>query len=209
MPSFEFYAGENTSINNLSGSGLGFYGPAGFGDVVPVGDYASRCFITSSTGTTQGSEADNVKFFNIGSGVLGQTGSGIALLAVPNERATLRIRFTHTSAVQVQNVKLYCYDRTNKNNSQSGVTMRAAEIIHPDSVQTANGSGDSTWSTIAGSGSVLNLCPSPGPSGFFAGNGSNSAWADSVHDWHTALSPSPDSIGSKTLFGLWVELEYF
>jgi hypothetical protein len=47
-----------------------------------------------------------------------------------------------------------------------------------------------------------------GPSGQYAGNGSNSAWTDTQHDWYLVLSASPDSIGSKTLYGLWVSLEY-
>ena len=32
--------------------------------------------------------------------------------------------------------------------------------------------------------------------------------SDTVHDWFAVISASPDSIGAKTLYGLYVELEY-
>lgn len=97
------------------------------------------------------------------------------------------------------------YDRSNINNDPSGVTCRCAEIIHPDTTQTANGSGDTSWINVHGSGVTLSLVSSPGQSGY-SPNGSNTN--DMTHDWYVAISPSPDSVGSKTQFGLYVSLEY-
>jgi hypothetical protein len=207
MATVTFYA-NNYVINDAAGSGLGFYGDAGFAASVSVGSYQGRTFITNGAGTTQGEEANNVKFLNAGSGILGQSGSGVALTAIPNSQGTLNIRFTNATAVKVQSATLYGYDRSNIYNSPSGVVLKAAELIHPTSTQVNNGSGDTTWTTLAGSGSTLSLCPSPGPSGLYAGNGSNSQWSATQHDWYVALSVSPDSIGSKTAFGLAMELEY-
>jgi hypothetical protein len=203
-----FLAGENFTIQDLAGSGLGFYGDAGFGASVKVGDWQGRTFITNGAGTTQGPEVDNVKYLNAGSGIIGQTGSGVALTAIPNYQATLNIRFTYDTPVKTQNVELRIYDRSNPDMPATGVTTMVAEIIHPTQDQSNSGSGDTTWLQPGGSGSTVSLSPSPGVSGLYAGNGSNSTWTDTQHDWFVALSASPDSIGSKTLYGLYCSLEF-
>lgn len=204
MATIEFWAGEGSQISNLSASGLGFYGDNGFGYSVAVGSWQGRTYITDSTGTSQGPEADNNKYLNSSGVIIGQTGTGIHLLRLPNSQSTLNVRFKHTSPVQVQNAKLYAYDRVHKNNDPSGVIVRAAEVIHPDTVQNHVGSGDATWVTIAGSGSVLNLVASPGTSGLSPnGTGTSSV----QHDWYIALSATPTSVGAKE-FSLWCELEY-
>ena len=208
MASISFLAGNGFTIQYLAGSGLGFYGDAGFGASVKVGEYQGRTFITNGTGTTQGPEADNVKYLNAGSGILGQTGSGIALTAIPNYQATLNIRFNNATAVKVQNAYARIYDRTDPNKPASGGTTKVGEVIHPDTVQNNNGSGDTAWSTPGGSGTKVSLAPSPGVSGLYAGNGADGQWSDTQHDWYLAISASPDSIGAKTLYGLFAELEY-
>lgn len=192
---------------NLNGSGLGFYG-AGFGQSVDVGDYQETTFITNGNGTAQGAQVNNIRYLDTMSGYLGSATSGVLLTQMPNYLATLNVRFTHTSAIKAQNVKAYIYDRTNINNGASGVTTKVAELIHPDTIQNDNGSGDTTWLTPAGSSVIVSLASSPGYSGLYAGNGSNSTRSDTQHDWYLAISASPDSIGSKTLYGLYVSLEY-
>lgn len=205
MATLSFIAGGGGfAINNLSGSGLGFYG-SGFGNSVNVASYQDTTFITDATGTSQGPQVNNVKYQNIGSGIVNSASSGIKLTAIPNYLATLNIRFTHTSAVKTQNAKLYIYDRSSINNPASGVTTKVAQIIHPDIIQNNNGSGDGTWQTPTGSSVVMNFVASPGPSGLSI-NGSQTT--DLQHDWYAAISASPDSIGSKTLYGLYFQLEY-
>lgn len=204
----KFYAGEDFQIQDLSGSGLGFFGDDGFGNSVRVGEYQGHTYITNSTGTTQGPEVDNVKYLNAGSGIIGQAGTGVALTCIPNYQATLNVRFTYDSAVQVINAQAQIYDRYDPNNPASGVTTKVAELIHPGTTQANTGSGDTTWYTPGGSSVVVPLANSPGPSGLYAGNGSNSTYADRVHDWFLAMSCSPDSIGSKTQYGLYVALEF-
>jgi hypothetical protein len=205
MALLSFLAGEGFAINDLSGSGLGFYGSDGFGSSVQVGQYQGRTFITNSTGTAQGPEADNVKWTHPGSGIVGQVGTGLGLRFIPNHQATLNIRFTHTSAIKVQNAQLRIFDRSNINNPASGVTTKTAQIIHYNTNQDNTGSGDTTWNTPGGSGSIQSLVASPGVSGL-SPNGPDTT--NIQHDWYVALSASPDSIGSKTQFGLYCALEY-
>ena len=204
MAQIDFYAGENFGIDNLSGSGLGFFGGA-FAYSVAVGEWQESTFITDGNGTSQGPQVDNIQYLNAMSGVVNGASSGIALTAIPNYLATLNPRFTHSSAVKTQNAKAYIYDRTSINNPASGVTTKLAELIHPNTTQTNDGSGDATWNTPTGSSVVVNLTPSPGISGV-SPNGPSTTATD--HDWYLALSASPDSIGSKTQYGLFISLEY-
>lgn len=213
MATISFYAGQ-VSIANLNGSGLGFYGSSGFGASVSVNSYQDNTYITNSTGTTQGAQVWNTKWVHPNSGNL--NGTVVNLSGIPNYQATLNVRFEHTSAVKTQNAELRIYDRSNINNPASGVTTKVAQIIHPDVAQTVNGSGDGTWKgeainsqtgtqTVGGSGVVVPLIASPGSSGL---RPNGAATTDTRHDWYTVISASPDSIGSKTNFGLYVSLEY-
>ncbi len=204
MPTITYYAGENTSINNLSASGIGFYSENGFGYSIPVGSYNGRTFITDSTGTEQGPEVDNCRYGGASTVIVGQTGSGVNLLQLPNYLATLNIRFTHPTPVQVQNARIYGYDRVNKLNAPSGVNLYAADIVHPDTTQTLNGSGTSSWALIKGSG-YLNLISGPGTSGL---RPNGAATSDSRMDWYISLTASPTSVGAKEQFSLWFECEY-
>ena len=139
--------------------------------------------------------------------------------------------------MRTQNAKLRIFDRTNKNHPASGVITRVCELLHPSSSYSVEGSGDSTWwgssthtgtdaqgtfaastnpsarlpagtLTVGGSGIYVPLAKSPGPSGQYAGNGSANTGQYYQHDWYVGITASPDSIGSKTQYGLYVELEY-
>lgn len=192
-----------TGGTDVNGSGIGFYGSAGFGASVPVGSYNGRTYITNSAGSALGPEGNNIMWSHPGSGVLGQSGSGMPLTWIPNAQATMQIRFTHASAVKTQNTKIYAYDRVSVNNSPSGVTVKMAQLIHPNATQIAGGSGNSVWETPAGS-SYMSLVASPGLNGTRP-SGANTY--DITHDHYVAISVSPDSVGSKT-FGAYVSLEY-
>ena len=205
MAAINFFAGENFGIDDLAGSGLGFYG-GGFGFSVEVAAFQDTTFITNGAGTSQGPQTDNIKFKDVASGIINGASSGVALTAIPNYLATLNVRFTHGSVVKTQNAKLRIYDRTNINNNASGVTTKVAEIIHFNQSQVDNtGSGDATWNTPTGSSSIMDLVAAPGMSGLSI-NGPSTT--EDRHDWYVAISASPDSIGSKTLYGLYIELEF-
>lgn len=201
-----FYINPGTSDFNLkvSGSGLGFYGSAGFGASVAVGAWNDHTFVTDGNGVVHGAEGQNVKWTHPNSGILGQVSSGTNLLCIPNYQSTLNIRVTSDVAILATNAAVRIYDRSNINNNPSGVTCRVAEIVHPSTLQDASGSGDSAWISAAGSGTTVSLVTSPGISGLYP-NSSSSALQ---HDWFICLSSSPDSIGSKTMFGLYFSFEY-
>ena len=203
MATINFYSG-NLHVNNLSGSGLGFYG-GGFGYSVQVGAYQDTTFITNGTGTSQGPQCNNVKYMNAQSGIINSASSGVPLLSIPNYLAPLKIEFTHTSAVKTQNAKFYCYDRVNINNNPSGVLFKFAEIIHPGLTQVPTGSGSNVWLTPTGSSLYVDMAASPGTSGC-SPNGPSTT--DTTHHWYAALSASPNSIGSKTDFGGYFVVEY-
>ncbi len=202
-PAIDFFAGLN-QINNMSGSGLGFFGAGGFGASVQVGFFQGRTYITDGNGVNQGPEANNVEYLNAASGILGQASSGIALTAIPNYQSTLNIRFTNDTPCQIQNVHLTIFDRTSPANPPSGVTTAVAESVHPDPIQHNNGSGSRFWEFPAGTG-YMTLTSSPGTSGLRP-NGPGTT--DRQHDWYVNLSASPNSIGSKSLYGCYVSMEY-
>jgi hypothetical protein len=205
MATISFHStGGSFAINNLSGSGLGFYGST-FGNSVAVGAYQTTTWITDSNGTVQGPQVENIKWTHPNSGSINGADSK-ALLDIPNHLATLRIRFNHSTAVKTQNEQLRIYDRSSISNDPSGVLCKVAEIAHPSTTQTGTlGSGDSSWKTPTGSSVVMTLgFSSPGQSGHRP-NSTNTQ--DMNHDYHFALSSSPNSIGSK-LFALYFQCEY-
>jgi len=212
MAAINFYvntAGFDYDLD-LGGSGLAFFGDSGFGASVAVGAWQGSTFVSDGNGLTQGAQGKNIKWLNAGSGIVGAAASGIGLKAIPNYQSTLNVRFTNASAVKTQNIELRVYDRSDINNAGVGVTTKAAEIIHGSEIEGPGGSGDDQWITPAGSAVVLDLAPSPGVSGIFAGDGVIvvSTASFEQHDWYVALSASPDSIGNKNQYGLHVALEY-
>lgn len=208
MAAIDFFIDTDMSFGvDLAGSGLGFYG-ASFGTSVAVGEYQDTTYVTDTNGVVEGPAARNVKWAHANSGIISGP-STKHLHDIPNYLSTLNVRFTHTSAVKCQNVEARIYDRNNINVAASGVTTKVAEIIHPSTSSTGTlGSGDAAWYTPEGSSVVVPMAQSPGESGEWAGNGTTSTRTDDRHDWFLAISASPDSIGSKTQYGLYVSLEY-
>ena len=236
MATITFYAGNGTALQHLSGSGLGFFGGA-FGQSVELNKYQDTTFITNSNGTVEGPSSDNVKYVNDGSGYVTSITPATGLKFIPNNRASLNVRFTHGSAVKTQNTYMRIFDRVAANNPASGVWTKVAQIIHPwntfgsAATPAGLGSGDEFWCgsalhastptlgnqdirlpnnsfTVGGSGIIVTLAKSPGASGQYAKDGTGSTAQHVQHDWYVALSASPRSIGSKTQYGLYVSLEY-
>lgn len=211
MAVINFYAGGyNFPINNLSGSGLGFFGAGGFGASVSVGSWQDTTFITNGNGTAQGPQVNNVKWIHSASGQLpGST--NVALSNIPNYQGTLNIRFTHTTPVRTQNAQFRIYDRSDITAAASGVTTAVCPLIHPSTSQLVVGSGGAVWQFPAGTSYVdmsrlsNGALFSPGQSGL-SPNGASTT--DMTHDFFLALSSSPNSIGSKTLYGAWFQTEY-
>lgn len=197
----DWYASD---IKINSPSGIGFFS-TGFGNSVAVSEYAGCQFITSADGTTQGTQLNSLQWLNISSGVINSATSGVKLTQVPNYIG-LNARFIPDgSNVKIQNCKFRISHRGDINANPSGLTAKVAQLIHPDTVQNNNGSGNSDWTNVYGSGSVLSLTSSPGVSGQYI-NGINT-YSSQQHDFYIAISCSPDSIGSK-LFQGYLSLEY-
>lgn len=206
MATVTFYGGGGPyAISNIQNSGIGFFG-SNFSQSVPVGEYQDTTFICSADGSSNGGQIDNVKYINTMSGSINGA-SAILMKCVPNYLATLNIRFEHDTAVRTQNSKIYIYDRVSINNDPSGVLCRVYENIKTDTNQAVEGSGANTWTNVHGSAVILTVSPSPGISGLYAGDGTNSTRSDTRHDIFTCLSASPNSVGSKT-FALWFSTEY-
>lgn len=214
---FSFHAGEDFDIEDITASGLGFFGDGGFGATIPVGSWNGRTFITDASGTTQGPEVDNSKFVNLTGVILGQEGSGIQLNQVPNYLATLKLRFTYDTPIQTANGYVRVYDRNNEENPASGITTALYEVSHIDTNQTATGSGGPGTPIVSGahawtvcSGGVAHtgmaITDSPGESGL---RPSGASTVDDTHDWFLLISASPDSIGAKTQWGLLAYTEYY
>jgi len=222
--------GSGNLINHAAGSGLGFYGN-GFNVSVPVNGYQTQTYVTNNNGTAQGVRLNNTA---VGGAVTSNqvsvnAGTPMDLQALPNMNCPLNLRFSHTSDVRVQNCKLYVFDRVNKENAASGVTTYIYEARHPSNTEGASlalthrpSTAGHEWKKFntAGAGAALDLTASPGSGGLNSTTTDTNAavklWTSqdgeshvsSQHDWYIAISSSPDSIGSKTNYGLFFQLEY-
>ena len=170
------------------------------------------------------------------SGVSPNGGSTIGLSGMPNYYAPLNVRFTHTEGVRVQNCKLRIFDRNDITKQASGVTTKVFETRHPQPNEAHNGQSGTLalrgasnygWTEFdpAEVMTDLDFTSSPGTSGLntSAAETLPSGLADGTinwlsnegvahealrHDWYIAMTASPDSIGSKTQYGLYFTLEY-
>lgn len=235
MASIEFRAnilGNPTSslIAHSAGSGIGFYG-AGFGVSVPIGSQQSTTFITNASGTVQGAQLNNTSMSSIGTpsvagSVSVNSNASIANSGLPNYLCPLNIRFTHTESVAVQNCKLRIFDRNNIDNPASGVVTYVYEARHPSTLQTVRGLShrgitNHAWLEYEPADEMVDMSftNSPGVSGLNTNSSDvntalgyvtqeGAAHRSTQHDWYVALSSEPESIGSKTQYGLYFSLEY-
>lgn len=213
MATVTFYANEsiaaiNSGVQNMNGSGLGFFGNGGAYSSVRINEYQDRTFISNANGTVVGAEIDNVKFVNSTGAIISRGGvadATIGILNIPNYKSTINVRFTDSNSVRTQNAKIQVYDRSDVNNGPVGVICQACETVHPENSQAVVGSGSSSWVSCSGSSPYLTLVDSPGESGISV-SGANTY--STIHDWYLCLSASPTGIGSHTSFGLYFSVEY-
>tara|TARA_R100000008_G_scaffold86760_1_gene81430 strand:- start:2690 stop:3436 length:747 start_codon:yes stop_codon:yes gene_type:complete len=170
------------------------------------------------------------------SGVSANGGATIGLSGMPNYYAPLNIRFEHSEKVRVQNCKLRIFDRNDISKQASGVTTKVYECRHPQPNEAFNGQSGTLamrgisnygWTEFDPTETMADLAftASPGmsglntsaadtlPSGLADGSinwltNEGTAHESTRHDWFVAMSASPDSIGSKTQYGLYFTLEY-
>lgn len=126
----------NPLVNDLSGSGIGFFG-ATAGSSVAVNSYQDTSYVTNGNGSTIADATNNIKYVSdawpSGKCVLDAvpgSPSTCGLSGVRTMYGTVGIMFGHTSAVNVQNCQLRIYDRGNVNYPASGVNTKVAEIVN-------------------------------------------------------------------------------
>jgi len=208
----DFFAGQGGgTFVDLNSSGLGFFG-ATFGTSVQVGQYQDSTFISASDGSAPaGPQATNCKFdASDGSGVLIDSDAAIVPSAVPINSGTLNIRFTFDTVVKTQNAEMRIFDRTTITNGATGVTTQVLQIVNGGSGVSTSGTATAPashlgWIAPSGSGVKVALLSSAGSGGL---SPSGTDTVDTRHDWYTCMSATPLSIGSKELFGMYVQLEY-
>ncbi len=207
-----FYAGQGGGTwVDMSTSGMSFFGAA-FGNSVQVGQYQDSTFITGSDGTPEGPQATNCKF-ETPSGIIVDGDSSIQPSAIATNSGTMNVRFTYDvapSSVKTQNCELRIFDRSVITNGATGVTTQVLQIANGGSGVTTGGVAAAPashlgWITPSGSGVVVALLSSAGTSGL-SPSGVNTQ--DERHDWYVCLSATPLSIGAKSAYGLYVQLEY-
>lgn len=225
-----------TEIAHSLGSGLGFYGST-YGISVPVGAQQLTTYVTNDIGTDQGTQLNNTAMATSGtletSGTVRVNNNlPIPLDKLPNFLCPLNLRFTHETPVRVQNCKLRIFDRNDIEKPASGVTTYVYEARHPSTNQTVTSlnfraNKDSSlsdgfrWTEFNPLFAQLDmpLTSSPGVSGLNTnttdtdpnlGYSSQSGISHESlrHDWYVALSSEPESIGSKTNYGLYFTIEY-
>lgn len=234
MAQIEFYAnikeGPNTLINHTAGSGIGFYGSS-FGISVPVNTKQTTTYVTDANGVNQGAQLNNTAMDTIGDEntagtIIINSSAPINNNNLPNYLCPLNIRFTNNTAVRVQNCKLRIFDRSNINNAASGVTTYVYEARHPSLQQNVTnlahrGRASNSWIEFDPVSSVSDMIftNSPGTSGTNTNSSDTnvtlgyitqdgSLHTSTRHDWYVALSSEPETIGSKTQYGLYFSVEY-
>ena len=188
----KFYNPANPSIEILpAASGglntIGFYGP-GFGLSVRVGDYNETTYRTTEDGQTNGTALPNLRWASATGVYVGPSILPALLQDTLDSEATVRIELMTDSAVTTQNGIFRTFDKTSIDNPPSGVNVFAFEVI------TGAASGDTGWTQIQGSGTVLNL--------------DDKVVANTTHNWRVGLSSTPTSIGEKTNFAFYFETEF-
>lgn len=190
----DWYGGDGSNEIVPAESGefdtLGFFGAA-FGFSIRVGEWNNTCRVTNDNGTTDNGQIPNLRWANTSGAFVASDLIARELNQIDNDEATLRVRLNTDSDVTTQNSAFRAFDRVNIANAPSGVTVNACEIrkIPADPV----GSGDSNWTTVAGTGAL---------------SFDDQTVASGTHAWYVGISASPTSIGEKTDLGFYFETEF-
>jgi len=164
------------------------FAKATFDSKVVVGEYQDSTHVESSVGAndSSGNTPNNVKFISqtggSGGDSLADWGDGTEDLdVILQAECTIKVTFSHGSAVAVSGHIFFAFDGTTATNGPTGVTSVAAEL------------GDTNWTAAEGSGTPLTIADS--------GSATD-------HDSYINISASPDSVGVKAAFAYRDELVY-
>lgn len=230
--------GGNSEINHSAGSGLGFYGAGFGVSVPLNSQQSTTWTTNSTgtaTGVQLNNTALATTGTSVVAGTVSvDSSTAINNNNLPNYLCPLNIRFTNDDAVKVQNCKLRIFDRNNINSPASGVTTYVYEARHPSLLQTATNLSHrarnaNSWVEFNPEASMaidngvevsdMFFTSSPGASGLNTNTSDTdvnlgyttrdgAAHSSTQHDWYVALSSEPETIGSKTNYGLYFSVEY-
>ena len=161
---------------------IGFYGNAGYGSPIQVGQYNDSMHIRTSladdTDACAAPHLTNLKYVD-DTNVSVNGGSPVALSSVVQENCIM-IHVQSDTNIQIIGSRLYAYDGTNVDNPPANVTFKAFKL------------GDTSWSTPAGRPNALDC-------------GTSAAGTD--HYFYIGMSLSPTSTGASTTFVLRFEID--
>tara|TARA_B100000902_G_scaffold397586_1_gene461807 strand:+ start:2752 stop:3444 length:693 start_codon:yes stop_codon:yes gene_type:complete len=228
MPDIKFYANikgtdTETLIDHTASSGIGFFGN-GFGTSVPIGEVQTTTFVTNNTGTTEAAQLNNTGWLS--ASTVSVNGTSRNLNNLPNYLCPLNVRFESDTTYKVQNCKLRIFDRSNIENHATGVSTYVYEARHPSTDATLNqlafrGRSANTWVEFTNGVAMADMVftNSPGMSGVNTSaadtdtnlgyqSQESASHSSTRHDWFVALSSEPETVGSKTQYGLYFTVEY-
>jgi hypothetical protein len=192
---WNYYGSTGPAWTDISTNTVVFSGTGGLATAITVGQYNDETHIgNGDPGTDQcgANHSNNVKYI---SSTQFDSGGGTETLNDTNLTAnecTLQVNFAHGSAVATSSGRFYCFDGTTTTDEAVGIDAYAFE----------QGQAATTWTQVNddtgniggdNSGERLDL----GDSG-----------AATSHDFHIAVSASPESVGGKSSFDFGVALTY-
>lgn len=192
------------AAGNVSGAHfIGFFGaggPQGVPFAVLVNSYQNKTYITNASGENLGfppygvrgsGQLTNVKFITANTIRVNSDGT-VTLLSLPEVSGTLLVRFQSTSSVQTQNGLLRAVNLS----ATSGVSSETSLVSNID-IRGAEASKDSTWTQMGGNTAIDNRL-------FLADH----TTPNITHDFHIALSASPEAVGRRNDWGLFFYVEF-
>ena len=162
---------------------LQFAGSTGFDSRIKVDEYNESTHVKTSGGANKSSaNTPRNNQFVTASTISVDGAAAVNLNTIENSDAALKINFSDSESVAVEEAKFFSYDGSDTAVAITGLNFRAAEV------------GDTNWTEAEGSASALDLGDKETPA--------------TSHDYFIAVSASPTSVGAKT--GSYrIELTYF
>lgn len=200
---WEYWGSTGPAWTSISTNKIIFSGSGGLDQPVTVAAFQDETHIgNGDPGTDQcgANHPNNVKWTATNSMSLnGGAAQALNDTNVTADECTIRIRFTHGSAVTLTNVRFYAYDGTTTTTPATGVDVAAWEqgesvtswtVINDETV-----SGAFTNGSIGGDNTSERLDCADGASA-------------TDHTYYIAISASPESVGGKSDFDFGFALTY-
>ena len=187
MATFAFTL-QGTSPTTIDATDILQFAGGTFGSAITVGQYNGSTHVESNVGAddSSGNTPKNAKFISQTGGTGGDSqvdigGGTVDLDSVSTANSPLKLNFAHGSSVAVSAWKIYFYDGTTPATAPANITCKLAE------------QGEANFTSGGGTSNAVNLADGA---------------AATSHDRYIIPSVSPDTVGTKTAFGIYTELTY-